>query len=269
MSEINKPASRISQRKLERYTAELPERDLCLLYDLEDCRYLTTDQIARLRFEKDHANPGAALRAANRMLNRLKKLGLVACLERYIGGVRGGSGGLIWTLTAAGAKLINLDGKAPSRRRIFEPSPQFAKHTLAISEAYIQLLRIYGIALIKAELEPFCWRNYSGCTLKPDLFAITSDGEYEDYWFLELDLATETPARIIAKCKQYEDYYVNGEEQRRHGLFPKVVWIVPSEKRRDSIRGHIARSKDLRYKNLFTVILPAELAGLIRKGAGV
>ena len=260
---------RVTQKRLEQYAQELLPRDLSILLDLEDCRYLTTGQISRLRFETDHANPDASLRAANRTVTRLKKLGLLTALNRRVGGVRGGSGGLIWSLTAAGAKLVNLDGEGPPRRRNFEPSPHFTEHTLAIAELYIQLLGIQGITLSSAEFEPICWRDYSGSTVKPDLFAVTSDGEYEDYWFFEVDLATETPQRVMAKCEQYQSYFLAGEEQRKYGLFPKVVWIVRDGKRKDSLQGHISGSRGLRHKNLFSVILPDELETIIRKGAGI
>jgi len=268
VNDINQD-KRITRRRLGQYAIDLPARDLSLLFDLEDCRHLTTGQIARLRFEEDHANPTAALRAANRAVTRLKEMGLVASLDRRIGGVRGGSGGLVWNLTAAGAKLVNLDSDTPPRRRNYEPTARFTDHTLAIAETYIQLLHISGVALTKAEFEPVCWRDYSGSTLKSDLFVITSDGEYEDYWFFEVDLATETPQRIVAKCQQYEEYYLAGEEQKQHGLFPKVVWIAHNNKRCDSIRDHIAKGHELQHKSLFTVIMPDELEALIRKGAGV
>ena len=260
---------RVTQKRLEQYALELLPRDLSILLDLEDCRYLTTSQISRLRFEADHANLDAALRAANRAATRLNKLGLITALDRRVGGVRGGSGGLIWSLTAAGAKLVNLDSEDPPRRRAFEPSPYFTEHTLAIAELYIQLLGIQGIPLSTAEFEPVCWRDFNNDVLKPDLFAITSDGEYEDYWFFEVDRATEAPQRIIAKCVQYQSYFLTGEEQRRHGLFPKVVWVVRDDKRRGSIQSHIVQSKELGHKDLFTVILPGELEALIRRGAGI
>jgi len=260
---------RVTQKKLEQYAVGLLPRDLSILLDLADCRYLTTSQISRLRFVADHANPDASLRAANRTTTRLKKLGLVTALDKRIGGVRGGSGGLIWSLTAAGVKLANLDGETPPRRRSFEPSPHFTEHTLAIAELYIQLLGIQGITLARAEFEPLCWRDYNKETLKPDLFAITSDGEYEDYWFFEVDLTTETPHRIVAKCGQYQSYYLAGEEQSKHGLFPKVMWVVRDGKRRTSIQCHIAESRELQHKNLFSVILPTELEATVRKGAGL
>jgi len=95
------------------------------------------------------------------------------------------------------------------------------------------------------------------------MFAVTTDGEYEDHWFFEIDLNTEAPCRIAQKCEQYEEYYRSGAEQ----VFPLVVWIVPDAKRQASIREQITQSKTLKHKNIFTVITPDELEGLVRKGA--
>ena len=189
------------------------------------------------------------------------------------GGVRGGSKGFVWSLTTSGSRLLELDnGEAdkPHRKcRAYEPSPYFVEHTLALSELDLQLRDIGGITVTDIQLEPACWRGCNGTTLKPDMFAVTSDGEYDDHWFFELDLATETPARIVGKCLQYQAYYRGNTEQRRYGVFPLVVWIVPNERRQASLREHIRQCAELQHKNLFTVILPDELEALVRKGAGV
>jgi len=137
---------------------------------------------------------------------------------------------------------VNLGSDSQPRKRNFEPSPHFVNHTLAVSELNVQLMGMAGIAVVDVQFEPNCWRTYSGNTLKPDLYAVTSDGEYEDSWFFEIDLATEAPSRILSKCEQYQDYYRSGVEQSDYGVFPKVVWIIPDSKRRDSLQGHIRQS---------------------------
>lgn len=35
-------------------------------------------------------------------------------------------------------------------------------------------------------------------------------GQYEDRWFIEVDLAAESPSKIVAKCKKYHKYYRAG-----------------------------------------------------------
>ena len=114
------------------------------------------------------------------------------------------------------------------------------EHTLAVSELHTQLLGIEGITLTDIQFEPACWRSYHGTALKPDLYAVTTDGKYEDSWFFEIDLATEAPSRVVSKCEQYQEYYRSGVEQSKHGIFPLVVWIVPSAKRRATLQGQIA-----------------------------
>jgi len=256
------PAERISLRRLQQLALQLPPRDLEILRDLEKRRYMTSGQIARKHFT-DASNDASAQRSANYVINRLQKHGLILSLTRRIGGIKGGSKGFVWSLTTSGCRLLHLDGETLPRYRAFEPSPRFVEHTLALSELDLQLRSINGITLMEIQLEPACWRDCNGVKLKPDLFAVTSDGEYEDHWFFEIDLATEAPCRIAQKCEQYEAYYRSGAEK----IFPLVVWIVPDSRRKTSIQEQIAQSKTLKHKSIFTVITPDELEGLIRKGA--
>jgi len=255
------PQGRLSRRKLERMAEASSPRDLDVLITLGDCRYATTSQLTRLHFT-DNATPKAATRSANRALAKLQEQKLISSLDRRIGGMRAGSSDFVWSLTSGGSRLLNLetDQDTEPRRWRHDPSPRFVEHTLAITELYVQLHGIDGISLGLAHFEPLCWRD----RLKPDMFAITSDGEYEDHWFFELDLATEAPVRIIQKCELYEEYYRSGGEE----VFPLVVWIVPDKKRQETLREQIAQSKLLKHKNLFAVITPDELEGQIRKGAG-
>jgi hypothetical protein len=104
-------------------------------------------------------------------------------------------------------------------------------------------------------------------TIKPDLYALTSVGGYEYHWFFEVDLNTEAPTRIIRKCENYGRYYMTGLEQQKNGVFPKVAWIVPDEKRKKTILRHIRES--LReYADLFTAITFDELDTLLNNDEG-
>ena len=262
-------AARVSRRQLEQFAVDLQGRDQAILHALQNSRYMTSGQISRQHFEADHANPSAAQRAANRAMNRLQGYGLITSLNRRVGGVNGGSSGFVWGLTPPGSRFVNLGADDQPRKRNFEPSPHFIKHTLGVSELNVQLLGMAGIGVMDIQFEPNCWRTYQGNTLKPDLYAVTSDGEYEDSWFFELDLATEAPSRVVSKCEQYQDYYRSGVEQSDFGVFPMVVWIVPDSKRRDSLHGYIQQSTGLTNKEIFAFVLPDELEALIRKGAGI
>ena len=270
MNEMNQEptAERLSLRRLQQLAAQLPSRDLEILRDLEIHRYMTSGQLARKYFA--HASSKAsAQRSANYVIQRLNKHGLIVALARRIGGIKGGSKGFVWSLTTSGYRLLHLNGETIPRRRAFEPSPRFVEHTLALSELDLQLRGVKGITVTELQLEPACWRDCNGAKLKPDMFAVTSDGEYDDHWFFELDLATETPARVLEKCRQYQNYYRSSAEQRKHGVFPLIVWIVPTRRRKTSLQEHIRQCTELPHKNLFTVILPDELESLLRKGTGL
>ncbi|TGY84463.1 hypothetical protein E5329_29275, partial [Petralouisia muris] len=190
---------RVSKRQLTETDSRLGERDRQLLAAVQQYRYLMTGQIGRLLFT-DAANPSAGLRAASRSLKKLSEFGLVDSLSRRIGGVRAGSGSYVWHLTHAGERLLRLhDGKSSPMRRHYEPSPYFLAHTLAVAETAIRLTEIcreHEPQITALQLEPECWRAYSSagvsCSLKPDLYAATATEEYEDRYFIEVDLDTES-----------------------------------------------------------------------------
>lgn len=274
---ISSPAAhgeerRLSRQQLEEVEGRLGDRDRQILTTVQCYRYLLTGQIQRLYF-CDAATSTAARRAAARALRKLKDMGLVDHLARRIGGVRAGSGGLVWHLTHAGERVLRLHTQSASpMRHFFEPSPYFLAHTLSVAEIAVQiteLCRECGTKLTTLQPEPECWRTYSeygsALALKPDLFAITVSGQYEDRWFIEVDLATESPAKVVGKCEKYHKYYRTGLEQQEVEVFPLTVWIVPTVERKEKLIAHIRAAFDKQPK-LFSVITTDELTHLIRHG---
>jgi hypothetical protein len=258
----------ITRKKLKQIAKTLNGHDREILRSIYRFRYLTTGQLRRLHF-RESATPTAATRAANRATARLRKLSLIDCLERRIGGVRAGSGSFIWGLTEAGFKLFETR-KNPARKRFFEPSTKFMAHTIAVAELYIRLSEMPDVEVEAVEAEPDCHRQYAGIggaplKLKPDLYAVTLWGEFEDHRFFELDLATESVSRIIRKCGQYLDYYRSGHEQRANGVFPFVAWIVPSEKRKEAVVRRMR--EELSDTAIFLVVTPCELRELVLEDA--
>ena len=264
---------RVSQQQLAKLLTRLSARDWAILTSIRRCRYLMSGQVERLHFD-DAANPAAALRASNRNLKKLKEMGLVAAFSRRIGGVRAGSGSYIWHVTDAGERLLRLHyPDAPKRNRFFEPSPFFLAHTLAVAECFVRLTEICAahpeLSLSVLQPEPECWRVYARhgkqVALKPDLFAATICDSYEDRWFIEIDLATESPAKVLEKCGRYHEYYQTGLEQREFGVFPLVVWLVPDAARKAHLTASLNAAFD-KLPHIFTVITPDELAPLVRQG---
>lgn len=263
----------LSRQQLEAVLANLSERDIEVIASIQRYRYLLTSQLQRLYFS-DASTPTAGLRAASRSLKKLRELGLIDHLARRIGGVRAGSGAMVWYLTHAGERLIYLHSrKLTPTKRFFEPSPYFLAHTLAVAEVAVQLTELcrdrHGMELSSIQPEPDCWRNYSECgsilVLKPDLFAVTLSDRYEDRWFFEIDLDTESPVKVVEKCEKYHRYYRSGLEQKESEVFPLTVWIVPTAERRDRIIAHLRKAFEKQPK-LFAVITKEELVHLIQHG---
>ncbi len=133
----------------------------------------------------------------------------------------------------------------------------------------MEICRKNGPQITALQLEPECWRAYSSagvsCSLKPDLYAVTVTEEYEDRYFIEVDLDTESPAKIIEKCQKYHAYYRSGLEQEASEMFPLTVWIVPSAARKEKLIRHLKEAFD-KQARLFAVIACDELEHLILEG---
>lgn len=267
----------LSRMQLGEIDLRLSDSDRELLRTLKRLRYLQTKQIQRLFFDNKDKTLSANLTLTARTLNRLKKYGLVSHLEKNVSGVKRGSIGLIWHLTSAGLRILDLgsedDGK---RKRANEPSPTFVRHTLAVSECYVQITSICesepDMSIRELSVEPECWRAYElsakEISLRPDLFAITVSGEYRDRWFIEMDLDTEALPIVIEKCRRYHQYYRTEKEQTANGVFPAVLWIVPNERRKRTIIEKLNQDLPDNRVRLFLIITPEELHSTLKNGAG-
>ena len=263
----------VTDRMLRIYAQRLSDRDIAILKSLAKCTFMLTGQIQRLH-NTDASTQTAALRATAREMKKLKEYGLVKNLDRRIGGVRGGSSSLVWHLSEAGYRLLKLDSREKkTRKRHLEPSLNHLNHAIAVSACYVCIHEICqqnpNISLDQVDTEPGCWRPYShhGSTvhLKPDLFLAMKCGEYEDRWFIEIDLATESPATILKKCERYYDYYRTNLEQRKHGVFPAIIWIVPDKARKEVLQTTIAKANQKNTK-MFLIIMPDDLEKIIVNG---
>ncbi|MGC4105908.1 MAG: replication-relaxation family protein [Thermomicrobiales bacterium] len=259
---------RISVAELQRLAKRLSERDWGILRFLHQHRYATTDQLRRVFFV-DHANPAAATRACVRVLDRLLGLRIVTRLERRVGGVRHGSAGFIWCLDVIGDRLTRAQGG--SRKRLLEPSFPFLTHTLAVTETHVELLeatRAGSFLLNGVQVETEAWRDYVApggvrSMLKPDLMVMVSSDAYDDHWYIEVDLGTESQPALLRKCRAYEDYRRTGRAQAEHGVFPRVLWVLTTPERAAKLTAAIAAEPTLPDR-LFVGITPEVLVATLR-----
>lgn len=232
-------------RRLAELASHLSPRDWAVLDDLARLRLLSGRQVQRLHVCE--GSPLTQARRARALLQRLHDEGVVHRLERRVGGVRAGSAGFTYGLTAAGQRLTTGRGWAGGQRlrRPWEPSVLFTNHLLAVSELYVglrEMERSSPVELLAFDAEPACWRRWttpSGAelVLKPDAAVVVAGGELESFSFVEVDRSTESLPVIRRKAELYVAYYHSGAEQQRLGLFPRVVFSVPSRQRQAAIVG--------------------------------
>lgn len=228
---------RLTPRQLEEVRAQLSERDLAVIKTVGALRLLTTSQIQRLIFVD--GTPQSNPRLARGVLQRLTNRGLLIRLDRRIGGVRAGSSGHIYALTAAGQHVLD-PGQERGRRRVYEPGLPYVAHRLAVSELAVRLreaARAGRFELIEFLAEPDCWRSFFGpggarLSLKPDAFVRLGRERFEELAFVEVDRATQAGPALAKKFLLYRKYWATGREQSRWGnVFPRVVWLVPTSSR--------------------------------------
>ncbi|WP_454926420.1 replication-relaxation family protein [Actinomyces oris] len=233
-------------------------------------RFATTTQLARLT-ALEYASSASALRQTQRHLASLAQQRLLTSLERRVGGWQGGSAVTIWAATTRGQRLVAAeDEEVPRRQRPREVSTTFLDHLLAITEVRTSIeeaVRQEADTEAAVALEPDCWRSAlspSGQVqvLRPDLAVTVTSPAYEDRYLMEVDRATENPGRVIATCWRYQEHQAQASDG---GVFPLVVWLVPTDRRRHRLERAIAHSTGL-LRDLFRVIRLDQLPTLIHGG---
>ncbi len=230
---------------LRKLSAQLTERDYEVVQTVSALRFASGLQIQRMHFA-DSTDAGNA-RAARRALLRLVRLGVLKRLPRSVGGARAGSVGFVYRLGRTGQRLATMRGWLPDNRQwqSHVPGRLFLDHALQVAELHTLLVetdRTGRVELLSLEAEPACWRHYGQRTiLKPDSYVRLGSGDYEDSYFIEVDMGTESSRTLQRKLSDYLAYETSGREQAEHGVFPKTLWLAPDAERAGVIRDCIAR----------------------------
>jgi protein involved in plasmid replication-relaxation len=254
--------------RVARLQQTLGERELAVLASLARVRLLTTDQVARLQVAE--GSEATRSRRTRSLLRRLGELGLVVRLGRQVGGVRAGSSSTIFGPSGLGLAVLEVSGPYSRRRTIWQSRPYFHDHLLAVSELYVRLVedsRGSACEMLAFAAEPACWRRFGGVggeavVLKPDAYVRIGVGDYELAWFAEVDLGTESLPTIRRKCQVYLRYWRAGMEQQRSGVFPRVAWLVPDDRRLDGVTQVLQRFA-AEAAGLFTVALHTAAPSLL------
>lgn len=250
--------------RLERFNRQLTETDHLVIDILAQLRMASGGQLNRLLWP---TTPSGA-RACRRHLERLSELRVLARLHRQVGGIKGGSQGYTYALDVNGQRLAQTRTQQSVRRPT--PSDLFVDHTLAVTELYVALHESVA-ELIAFEPEPSCWRQFIGpagraVTLRPDAYIVWAIGEWELSAFVEIDRATEHPARIARKAEQYVRYWRSGTEQRTNEVFPTVLWLVPTDRRAEVLQAVLAEQEAALWEVRTMDELPAFITNTRKEG---
>jgi hypothetical protein len=227
-------------------SGQLTERDFAVLKRVSALRFVTGSQLTRMHFTGSPSS-AAQTRAARRALLRLVRLGCLERLPRQVGGARSGSAGFVYRLGQAGQRLAVERGWRPDghRRQSHVPGTLYLGHALQVAELHTLLVQAdhsAKVELLALESEPACWRSYGQrVTLKPDSYARLGAGDFEDSYFIEVDMGTEGSRTLERKLGEYLAYEASGREQAERGVFPKTLWLTPDAKRASAIEGCILR----------------------------
>lgn len=240
----------LTAARLRELEAALTTRDLAVLRHVSGLRFISGAQLIRLCFA-DSDDASANARAARRALLRLVRKGALDRLPRPVGGVRAGSAGFVYHLGLGGQRLAMSRGWQPERRRrrSLSPGTLFVRHALQVAELHTRLVegdRSRRFELLELVPEPFCWRSYNGQggqrdTLKPDSYVRLGVGAYEHSFFIEVDRGTEGARALEGQMRLYVSYHLSGREQAEHGVFPKVLWLVLTDRRAGVIADCVRR----------------------------
>lgn len=250
----------------------LSERDLRIIGTVGHFKLANAGQLERLYFPRPLTDPPPAatyslmskadkarIRNRQAVLRRLTKHRVLARVgERGIGGPDRGSASFLYTLDVAGQHIAETSTSRP--RRPYQWYDPLIKHTLAITELYVQLVeqhRAKSLSLLDYKTEPYCWRTFPAGVLKPDAFAQVelSRGEQrrKGSFFIEVDRASQRGTKIDTKFPQYIDYWQWHKETKPDQVFPQVLFLAPHAGRVAYLKG-LVRSRP-EAQNLFRIEL--------------
>jgi hypothetical protein len=253
--------SRVSVPQLVTLAETLLPRDRAIVETTARLSLVSGRQLAHIFFNNGN-NSVTDGRLARRVLARLVAERVLERLPRRQGGVGGGSGSWVYALGPAGRRMVAYwagDG-LPRSRKPHEPGITWTTHTLAVSELYVRLREAEGagrVELLAFEAEPACWRRYTRLggvagVLKPDAYLRLGVGEFEDSFFVEVDLGSERRGQLVRQHTAYREYFRSGAEQAKTGVFPGVLWLGPDE-RRTALLTDIHRKLPEVARRLFSV----------------
>lgn len=172
-----------------------------------------------------------------------------------MGGSRAGSGLYVYQL---GRKATDFyQGR-------YAPARAVNYHSLAIADCYLELRRLEAagsVEIIGLSTEPDCHVSVGGRDLKPDMYVEIGRRERSKlYLWLEIDMGTESQARLREKMQRYYRAY-DGIPEGDGLQFPGVVFVAVDEDRRRELAWLLTQIPK-QARHLFKVVAKEHLSEL-------
>lgn len=150
-------------------------------------------------------------------------------------------------------KKFVYDGNAESEYvyQMPDETKKINEHDIDVLEIYVRLVEYAGQDVAyDPEIKPQIGRS----TLTPDAFL---DLGPEWRFYIEMDRASQEQPRLKEKMNRYVNAYNQYWDENKHGVFPLVVWVCHTARRKREIDRAINSMQD---SHLFTCILFDEVA---------
>lgn len=260
---------RVRAADVEWVAERLSERDWAIMETVNRLRLAHGDQLERLFFINLSGRSRVVTRG--RVLRRLAGWHALQALPRRIGGAPRGSAGSVFAIDSVGQRLLarrltsaNGSGRV---RRANAPTERTMRHTLSVSELYVglvELTRTAGAGLAVFAAEPACWwPNGLGGYIKPDAYVVLTMGNVREHTWVEVDLATESLPTLKRKLLTYLDFVHRGQ-LGPHDVTPRVLVVVPGERRYEDVRLMLDRLPEPASKLFHVVTMEHAQAYLIQ-----
>src|SRR3989338_3093029 len=237
---MSKPSSKLFQRLEVADPLKLQPRDITLLRDVADFRFINTEQILTL-----HTG------SRRNLMERLSRLYHHGYLDRPVSqnSAQLTSSHLVYSLGRKGAEQLSKDAEEREgiyrRVREAEQTLPLMAHALMISQFRVCLMlaaKTHGTKItrftqgydLKDMLRDVHGENPS---LVPDAFFTLEDKDEVINFFLEADRGTMTAVRFVNKLKIYWSWRDDERLKKKLRLARfRVLNVAPYERRSDSLR---------------------------------
>lgn len=258
MTKVSAPLPRYIRSPEKAPRLLLQERDIAMLEDMWHHRLLTTSQIELLR----QSDARLDLRFVSRLTltRRLKLLFHHQYVQRIVRPMAKGSLEPVYVLDNRAARVLrqrhgDVSVRSPSQM----PKTLALDHLLGINQVRVTLTAAIANRKGGPRVELVSWLYNDAVkfsvvvaapadrsrrvTLIPDAFFSLRVPPQRLFYFVEVDLGSETLKTLVAKCQAYVRYWQSGGFGRDFTVPPqvafRVLFVAPTQKRARSIESAI------------------------------